>query len=33
MDLEVFAVNIDDGYDSSLVALTWTITELRYVHG
>ena len=27
MDLEVFAVNIDDGYDSSLVALTWTITE------
>ena len=27
MEIEVFAVNIDDGYDSSLVALTWTITE------
>ncbi len=27
MGLEVFSTNIDDGYDSSLVALTWTITE------
>ena len=27
MDKEVFAVNVDDGYDSSLVALTWTIAE------
>jgi len=27
MDTEVFSVTVDDGYDSSLVALTWTITE------
>ena len=27
MDTEVFSVKVDDGYDSSLVALTWTITE------
>ena len=27
MGLEVFSTSIDDGYDSSLVALTWTITE------
>ena len=27
MEIEVFAVNIDDGYDSSLVALTWTIAD------
>lgn len=27
MDTEVFSVKVDDGYDSSLVALTWTIKE------
>ena len=27
MDTEVFSAKVDDGYDSSLVALTWTITE------
>lgn len=27
MESELFAANVDDGYDSSLVALTWTITE------
>ena len=27
MESEVLAVSVDDGYDSSLVALTWTITE------
>ena len=27
MGLEVFSTNIDDGYDSSLVAITWTISE------
>ena len=27
MGLEVFSTNVYDGYDSSLVALTWTITE------
>ena len=27
MESKVFAASVDDGYDSSLVALTWTITE------
>ena len=27
MSTHVYSVNVDDGYDSSLVAVTWTITE------
>ena len=27
MNYELYSANIDDGYDNSLVAITWTITE------
>ena len=27
MNYELYSANVDDGYDNSLIAITWTITE------